>query len=207
MSAMAVPPRTAPRIEHATLLAAVAVGSAAVMQARREACRRIAAQVYRVVAAVLGPSSPDAGDASQEAFMRVYNAIGSFVFDADRPHGPTKWVNQIALRVALDRLRDRRRHGGDDLDLERIEIEAPGDPDDAIDKKQLVAALLERLNEKERAVLVLKYWSDETDEEIAATLGLPLGTVKTRLRAAGAKLRQSADGGERARLVTAEVKA
>ncbi len=185
----------------------MAVGSASAPQARREACKRIAGQVYRVVAAVLGPSSADTGDASQEAFMRVYNAIPGFVFDAERPHAPTKWVNQIALRVALDRLRERRKHVDDERDLDQLEIEAPGDPDDTLDRKQLVAALLERLNEKERAVLVLKYWSEETDEEIAASLGLPLGTVKTRLRAAGAKLRQSAGGGERARLVTAEVKA
>jgi RNA polymerase sigma-70 factor (ECF subfamily) len=202
---MGAPPNP-PRIEHATLAVAIAT-AAGTAAARREAQKKIAAQVYRVVAAVLGPSSPDAGDASQEAFMRVYNAIPSFVFDPNRPHGPTKWVNQIALRVALDRLRERRKHVDDEHDLDQLELVAPGDPDAALDRKQLVSALLERLNEKERAVLVLKYWSDETDEEIAESLGLPLGTVKTRLRAAGAKLRQSAIATGPLSLIAAEVKA
>jgi RNA polymerase sigma factor (sigma-70 family) len=202
---MGAPPNP-PRIEHTTLTFAIAT-AAGTTAARRDAQKRIAAQVYRVVAAVLGPSSPDAGDASQEAFMRVYNAIPGFVFDPDRPHGPTKWVNQIALRVALDRLRDRRKHLDDERDPEQLELAAPGDPDAELDRKQLVAALLERLNEKERAVLVLKYWSGETDEEIAESLGLPLGTVKTRLRAAGAKLRQSAIAPETSPLAPAEVKA
>src|SRR5687768_7130827 len=98
-------PTPVPRLDHATLVAAVAPGAGAAIKAkRRDACKKIAGQVYRVVAAVLGPGSPDVGDAAQEAFMRVYNAIPGFEHDVSRPFGPTAWVNQISLRVALDRL-------------------------------------------------------------------------------------------------------
>jgi RNA polymerase sigma-70 factor, ECF subfamily len=186
-------PPTVPRLDHATLVAAVAPGLAPASKLkRREACKKIAAQVYRVVAAVLGPGSADVGDASQDAFMRVYNAIPSFEFDPERPMGPAKWVNQIALRAALDRLKDQKRRLAQEQDVDELEPVADHDPEYMVDRKKLVTALLERLNEKERAVLVLKYWNEETDEEIAATLGLPLGTVKTRLRAANLKLRQGA---------------
>jgi RNA polymerase sigma-70 factor (ECF subfamily) len=185
--------RSVPRLDHAALVAAVApAASARALAARREACKQIAAQVYRVVAAVLGPGSPDVGDASQEAFMRVYHAIPSFAYDPDRPHGPTAWVNQIALRAALDRLRDQGRQLELHHDGEPEGLASDDDLERALDAKQLVTALLERLNEKERAVLVLKYWNGETDDEIADTLGIPLGTVKTRLRSAAQKLKRGA---------------
>jgi RNA polymerase sigma-70 factor, ECF subfamily len=188
-------PSPVPRLDHATLLAAVAGGAgSAVKTRRRDACKKIAGQVYKVVAAVLGPGSPDVGDAAQDAFMRVYNAIPGFEPDPEKPFAPTAWINQIALRAALDRLRDLRKYR-DQEDLDTIEPASDDDPEHTVDRKKLVTALLERLHERERAVLVLKYWNGETDEEIAATLGIPLGTVKTRLRSAGAKLRQGARSG------------
>ena len=187
------PSRPVPRLDHATLVAAVTpAASPAAEVARRTACKLIAAQVYRVVAAVLGPSSPDVGDASQEAFIRIYHAIPSFEFDSGKPHAPAAWVNKAALRTALDRLRHRKRSREQADDLEDLDTASHDDVEERLGNKQLVAALLERLDEKERAVLVLRYWSEATDEEIAETLGIPLGTVKSRLRVANAKLRGAA---------------
>ena len=88
------------RVDHATLLAA-APGSAD-RAAQRDACRKVLAQVYRVVAAVLGPRSPDVADVAQEAFMRVHRNIHAFTYDEAKPAGPTAWINKIALRAALD---------------------------------------------------------------------------------------------------------
>jgi RNA polymerase sigma-70 factor (ECF subfamily) len=186
------PPLSRPSLDHATLVAAITPGtSPSSERARRDACKLIAAQVYRVVAAVLGRASPDVGDAAQEAFIRLYDAIPSFEPDPSRPHGAAAWVNKIALRTTLDRLRHQRRipERADDHDCEGAA--ADFDVEDRLDDKELVAALFQRLDAKERAVLVLRYWSEETDEEIAETLGIPLGTVKTRLRAASAKLRSA----------------
>lgn len=53
----------------------------------------------------------------------------------------------------------------------------------------LAASLLERLDERHRAILILHYWNGETAEEIAAALSIPVGTVKTRMRAAHQKIR------------------
>jgi RNA polymerase sigma-70 factor, ECF subfamily len=190
---MSAPPsRPLPRLDHATLVAAITPGTTpASERARRDACKAIAAQVYRVVAAVLGPASPDVGDASQEAFIRLYHAIPAFEFDSGRPHGPAAWVNKIALRTTLDRLRHQRRSLERADDFEHLDAADDFDVEGRLDDKELVAALFQRLDEKERAVLLLRYWSEETDEEIAETLGIPLGTVKTRLRTASAKLRGS----------------
>ncbi len=188
----APPPSRPPQLDHPTLVAAITPGtSPASERARREACKLIAAQVYRVVAAVLGPASPDVGDASQEAFIRLYNAIPAFEFDSGKPHGPAAWVNKIALRTTLDRLRHQRRSLERGGDLELLDAVDDFDVEGRLDDKELVASLFQRLDEKERAVLLLRYWSEETDDEIAETLGIPLGTVKTRLRTASAKLRGS----------------
>ena len=178
-----------PRIDHATLIAAVAVGRTAVDgPTRREACKKILAQVYRVVAAVLRPDAPDIGDATQDAFMRVYKAIPGFLYNPENPGSPTAWVNTIALRVALDRRRDESPEEPGDLD--EVEHEANEDPDEVLDRAKLAAVLLDQLDERHRAVLILRHWSGQNDDEIAATLGIPLGTVKTRARTARNKLRE-----------------
>jgi RNA polymerase sigma-70 factor, ECF subfamily len=192
MSDRTLPPRP-PRIDYATLLAAVAVGRSAVDGlSHREACKRILAQVYRVVAAVLRPDAPDIKDATHDAFMRVHSSISKFVHNPENPGGPTAWVNTIALHAALDRRRDERPE--DEGDFDDIEHETNTDLDEALDRAKLAAVLLDQLDERHRAVLILRYWSGQTDEEIADTLRIPLGTVKTRARAARNKLREYANG-------------
>jgi RNA polymerase sigma-70 factor (ECF subfamily) len=176
------------RIDHATLVSAVAKGEGT-QAARREACRKILAQVYRVVAAVLGPRSAEVADATQDAFMRVYKKIDAFSYDPEKPAGPTAWINKIALHTALD-----HRAG-----LPPWEQMGSGFPDpiheddheiaDTIDRSKLAAALLDQLDERHRAILILYYWNDETQEEIASTLAIPIGTVKTRMRAAHHKIK------------------
>lgn len=175
-------PRPAPPIDRGTLEAAAARGAA-----QREACRRILGQVYRVVAAVLGPRSPDVGDIAQEAFLRVYNHLDRFIYDPDRPGGPTAWVNKIALRTALDHRRASRSQVREDSPS------PAGDEAESPLRSALARALLDLLDEQQRAILVLHYWNGETQEEIAETLGIPAGTVKTRMRAAHRRIREYAE--------------
>lgn len=212
--------RSLARIDHATLLAAIGIQKSAASSAgshgrgplgivdahrsrapQRDACKQILAQVYRVVAAVLGPRSADVADVAQDAFMRVHAAIPRFVYDEAKPAGPTAWINTIALRVALD-------HRAGLPPWERVESDSldsapPGDVDRiarTLDESILAAALLDRLDERHRAILILFYWNGDTQEEIAETLGVPLGTVKTRMRAAHQRIREyvlsHADSGE-----------
>lgn len=177
--------RSCARIDHATLLAAAsrdANGSQA------EACRTILAQVVRVVAAVLGPRSPEVPDAAQDAFMRVHGGIGRFVFDPAKPAGPTAWINTIALRTALD-----HRAGLPRWEQAHEAIASSGEDErgeESADRKVLASALLSQLDEAHRAVLILHFWNGETQEEIAETLGIPLGTVKTRMRTALRRIRE-----------------
>lgn len=180
-----------PRIDFDTLVAAVTV-SAAHGASRREACKKILGQTYRVVAAVLGPTANDVADVTQEAFMRVYDGISSF--DPSRSGGPTAWVNTIALRTALDYRRSKFAREERALDESPpddgppLEEALSEDLEEVLDRSNLAAVLLEQLDERHRGVLVLRYWSGQTDEEIAKTLETPLGTVKSWAAAAKRKL-------------------
>ena len=101
----------------------------------------------------------------------------------------------LARSRAIDRLRSRKAR-------ERS-AEGPGaigqedDPSQAIfsaERKQQVSRILAELNDGEREVLELAYFSDLSQAEIAERTGLPLGTVKTRMRTALIKLRDSLAG-------------
>ncbi len=185
----AASPREAPRVDHATLLAAAAAGKDARVS-QRDACRKVLAQVYRVVAAVLGPRSADVADVAQEAFLRVHRNIPRFVYDEAKPGGPTAWINTIALRTALDhRAGLPPWEGVDGSEAESIPSEDGDEKVDTLDRNILVAALLHRLDERHRAILILAYWNGETQEEISKELSIPLGTVKTRMRAAHRMIR------------------
>lgn len=164
----------------------------------REACSAVAKQVYRVVAAVLGPASPDVADVTQVAFMRVFDKID--LFEDRGAASPKAWVNAVAARVAIDHRRSARRapwmvsfdddgHDAGERDSEPVELGA------LVSDAELVRVLLEELTEEERAVLVLRYWSGMTDADAAASLGIPLGTLKTRVRRASEKLRSLAREG------------
>jgi RNA polymerase sigma-70 factor (ECF subfamily) len=138
----------------------------------------------------------EARDAAQECFVRAYAAVSTF--DASQPFAP--WVLRIARNHCLDLLR-RRTPATQRLELDAevedgVARELP-DPeavrgDDALERRQL-AGLLERavgdLPPSYREVVHLFHVEQLSYKEIAATLGVPIGTVMTWLHRARSKLR------------------
>jgi RNA polymerase sigma-70 factor (ECF subfamily) len=129
----------------------------------------------------LGIPEKDREDLCHEVFVRVYRRLDEY--DATRPVKP--WLCAFAVRVASEHR--RRAH---------VEREALGGAEDvaglavapavASEEKQLVDLALEGLDLDRRAVLVLHDLDGETVPAIARGLGIPEGTVYTRLRAARA---------------------
>jgi RNA polymerase sigma-70 factor (ECF subfamily) len=129
----------------------------------------------------------DAGraeDAVQDTFAAVWRSARTFRPDAG--HG-SSWLYAVARNtISSERTRRRApvaevRDGPDD---------APG-PHEGAElawRAWSVHAALERLPERERTVLELAYWSGLSQTEIASYLDVPLGTVKTRTRAALARM-------------------
>jgi RNA polymerase sigma-70 factor (ECF subfamily) len=112
-----------------------------------------------------------AEDIAQESFLAAIRALDRF--DRRRPFGP--WLHRIVVNRAIDWTRARRLRGEVELSESRAFVAAPGEPDETL-------AALARLPPEQRAVIVLRYLLEFTPGEIAETLGLPRGTVNSRLR-------------------------
>src|SRR5882724_1676448 len=130
----------------------------------------------------LGVPASDLDDASQQVFVVVNRKLAEIDVDRERP-----FIFQTALRVASDARRTlrRRREVIDPALLERVDV-APG-PDECASRKQarvLLDAVLEGMPLDLRAVFILFEIEELSSIEIARLLGVPTGTVASRLRRA-----------------------
>jgi RNA polymerase sigma-70 factor (ECF subfamily) len=125
-----------------------------------------------------------AEDAAQEAFVAIWRSARTY--DESRGTGAA-WLYAVARNAITDSL---RRTPTPVTELE----DGPGNEPDPSDEAEAswtawrVHRALEVLPEHERPVIELAYWSGLSQSEVAAKLGIPLGTVKTRTRSALARL-------------------
>jgi RNA polymerase sigma-70 factor (ECF subfamily) len=165
----------------------------AVAEARdREAFARLFAHFAPRLKSFLMRSGADAAaaeDFAQEAMMTVWHKAA--LYDPARA-APSSWIFTIARNLRIDTLR-RNRYAVRDIDPSDMP-EAPLQPDAALDgsdEARRVRAALAALPEEQRNVLLLSYFSDLAHGEISRRLDMPLGTVKSRLRLAVARLRET----------------
>ena len=138
-----------------------------------------------------------AEDAVQEIFWRVWRRLGSF----DRSRAFAPWLFGIAHNYCIDELRRRKvrpqsvYEDDENPILSEIADEADvGESALLAEQGRLVRSALEQLPEEQRQTLLLAYFGGLTQQEIAAKLGNPLGTVKTRMRLGLQKLRAVLQG-------------
>ena len=163
---------------------------AAQVEARREFEERLAEcgpLAYRVARGVLR-NTADAEDVAQEALLRAYKSFER-LRDRSRFRG---WLVRISFRLALDRLRSAKRREQRDTEWSQPAYQPPPvTAEDLAAANQFEAHLqraLEELPEKLRLVLLLSAMEGQTIEEIAVMVGLPAGTVKSRIFFARKKL-------------------
>ena len=138
----------------------------------------------------------DALDASQDAFIKAYETLPDF-------RGQSRfsvWLYRIAYNLCIDRLRSASKRKVSSLtydDEDSAEAQIPDtryDPESEYAKKELRASLTEAiasLSEEHRQVLLMREYSGMSYEDIAVSLGISEGTVKSRLsraRRAAAKI-------------------
>ncbi|MCC2113750.1 MAG: sigma-70 family RNA polymerase sigma factor [Hyphomicrobiales bacterium] len=130
-----------------------------------------------------------AEDIVQDVFVAVWRKAHSF---APERGTVSAWIFTIARNTRIDRL---RRHSARPYeDIAEMDLQAPG-PDAeqelaASQRAGLVAEAMTELPEEQREIIELAYMHDLPQSEIAERLSLPLGTVKSRMRLAYAKLKQ-----------------
>jgi RNA polymerase sigma-70 factor, ECF subfamily len=135
---------------------------------------------FRVARGVLR-NTEDAEDVAQEALLRAYRRF-RHLRERDCFRG---WLVRIAFRLALDRARSTKRREQRETLWSRPERRAPvATAEDLAARNQFrqhFDRAMEELPEKLRLVLLLSAMQEHTLEEVAAILGVPLGTVKSRL--------------------------
>jgi len=125
-----------------------------------------------------------AEDAVQETFASVWRGARSYRPERG-PGGP--WIYAVARNAIVDRARARNEPAVEAPDQESQEA-GPADKAEASWTSWRIHRALEELPSNERTVIELAYWSGMSQSEVAEYLGIPLGTVKTRTRAALARL-------------------
>ena len=130
-----------------------------------------------------------AEDVAQDAFVRAYRQMHRF--RAGEPFRP--WLLRIVTNLALNEVRGRqRRRGLFERATASAEIEeaAPDAGAVAHDDAATLLRAMGELAEDDRIVLHLRYYADLPEREIAAAIGKPAGTVKSRLHRASRRLRE-----------------
>lgn len=153
-------------------------------------------RIFLLCQRMLGESD-EASSATQDAFFKAYKALER---NDTPPDDPAKWLTRIAVNTCLDRLRSRRwqfwRRRPKQEDEELILAMAPCGEPDAEDRMfahevaARLAAALDKLSARQRAVFTLRHYEDHSLEEIAAVLDLDVGTVKAHMARAIAKMRE-----------------
>ena len=131
-----------------------------------------------------------AEDAVQETFTSVCRSARTY--RPDRGAGGT-WLYAVARNAIADRARARQEPAAEPPDLPSTEPSPAEQTEDSWVSWRVHRAVSE-LPEQERVLLELAYWSGLSQSEVAEYLGIPLGTVKTRTRAALARLADVLEG-------------
>lgn len=139
-----------------------------------------------------------ASDCAQEAFIRAYKALHQY--DPAQPFGP--WIYRIVTNVSLNHV--QRWHAHQTVVDELPESAEPDEsgPEASALRREAVAEVLEAMSELPpayRAALTLRHMQQLSYQEVADTLDIPLGTVKTHLHRARAALKARLAARERER--------
>jgi RNA polymerase sigma-70 factor (ECF subfamily) len=145
--------------------------------------------VYRLV-----ENPDDALDVVQDAFLNAYQSLDGFKGDSLF----FTWLYRIAVNTAISHKRKQRvllsidgdRNGASSLQpLDDSAYSRPGEALERAEQEQRIQHALSRLSPEHRAVLILKDMEGQKYEAMADILGVPVGTIRSRLHRARAELR------------------
>ncbi len=186
-----------PRLEDRELAALAAQGREG---AFRELLRRYERPVFSLIYRMVRDRAL-AEDLSQEAFVRAFNAIGTY----KTSYKFSNWIFKIANNHTIDHLRKRRLdtvsihgspHAGtaEEAEHSRVVLESTDEnPQQYVEHRELGGQIEEaigELREEYRTVILLRHVEGYAYDEIAEIMDLPLGTVKTYLHRARAELKE-----------------
>jgi RNA polymerase sigma-70 factor (ECF subfamily) len=143
--------------------------------------------VYNLCFRMLG-SEVEAEDAAQETFWRAYQALNRY--DPNRSF--ITWLLSIAAHLCIDQQRKRKVTIIEMDEYEDFDIaDRTPQPEARLihrQEEEIIARSLNQLSDLDRAAVILRYWQDFSEEEIASSLSLTVSAVKSRLHRARLQL-------------------
>lgn len=142
------------------------------------------------VRGILGPGA-DVQELVQEAFLKAWRAQAA----GERPSQPVGWIFVLTLNLARD-VRRRRERRGPHLELDDVDeakLTTGERPETRLSEGETLAAAREAIHalpDEQKEVFLLRTSADLSFAAVAEALGIPVGTAKTRMRAALLQLRQ-----------------
>ena len=177
-------------LEDQELLVRIAAGDKDALEALYE---RYSSAVYSLARYMLR-SEAVAEEATQDVFLNIWLKAASYSSSRGQPK---TWIMSVAHHKVIDVIRSRRRAAAisDPKEYETLDLLPSGEvaTDVAVERNleaERVREALSRLPPAQQEVINLAYFNGLSQSEIAARLGQPLGTVKTRARLALQKLRE-----------------
>ena len=156
-------------------------------KAFRDLVERYHSTAYAVVRGVLGDSD-EVEDVLQNVYVKIYRGLVGFRGESRL----STWIYQIARNEAINAAR-RRRLDGPSVDDIALPAGEAANPETAFGERELsqrMETAMAGLEENYRMALELRYMGERSYEEIAETMGLPIGTVKTYIYRGKAQLKK-----------------
>lgn len=137
------------------------------------------------------PDEDDIDDIAQEVFLKAFCNLSRF----NSARGQFRsWLFRIAANTSLDEIKRQKRVAANREDvakhLQREAARNEWEPGIELDQVANIKSAIQSLSNAQRQVVLLSYYHDLTFQEIANTLGIPFGTVKSRMSSALSRLRQ-----------------
>ncbi len=155
----------------------------------KELVMRYQGQVAATVISMLGPG-PEADDVGQETFIRFYKSIAKFRGDSSLG----TYLTRIAMNLSLNELKRRKKKLSrffsktpEEIDI----VDRDSDKKWYTDEARIIRKSLQRLEPDFRSVIVLRLMEGYSTQETADILGIPVGTVLSRLSRGQKKLREN----------------
>lgn len=186
------PPKTGPRresdLEFPALIAAIAERDQTAFTRFYDLTNRPA---FSVVLRIVGDHAL-AEEVTHDVYLQIWNQARNYSAERGTPFA---WLMTIARSRAIDRFRGAqyRRRESESLDAAYDYAASAEDPEQAslfAERRAQVRHALQRLSAEQRQVIEIAYFSGLSQSEISQRLGIPLGTVKTRMRVGLMRLRE-----------------
>ncbi len=186
-------------LEDLELLARISTGDSAALSRIYDKYKR---KIYSLVLQIV-KREEDASEIVQDVFLQVWDK--ATLFDDGRGTF-SAWLSTLAHNKAINVMRSRRfkksaQEVTQDLnDLSELGSEHTVEHRTALDEqieddeRSQIMEVLNRIPSEQRTTLIMAYYSGYSQSEIAEALGVPLGTIKTRMRQGMIKLRELLDG-------------